>query len=280
MRLVNPSRTSALLRKSGFRFIRDLGQNFLVDPNTMDKILNAAGLQSKDVVLEIGTGIGTLTVELAERVAAVITVEIDRRLDPILAETLAPFTNIKRLAMDAMRLTASDVTVEGRKPDKLVANLPYGIAAPVVLRVLTLLPGITNMTVMVQREAADRMLARPDTRDYSAFTVKLAYYCRVERIMAVSRNVFMPPPNVDSAVVRLTRWEEPPVKSDRDRLFSLITAGFSQRRKRLANAVGSSTAYKKEAVDAALRTIGLPPGARAETLSLAEFGKLLEELEK
>jgi 16S rRNA (adenine1518-N6/adenine1519-N6)-dimethyltransferase len=133
---------------------------------------------------------------------------------------------------------------------------------------------------MVQREVADRMLARPGTKDYSAFTVKLAYFCRPEKVMGVSRRAFMPPPNVDSTVVKLTRRAEPPVKLDRDKLFALITAGFSQRRKRLANAVGSAPVYRKEAVDQALGELGLAPDIRAERLDLADFGRLMEVLEK
>lgn len=274
------------MRKSGFRFIRDLGQNFLVDPNTLDKIVAAAELDPDDAVLEIGTGIGTLTVELAARVAHVVTVELDRRLDPILAETLAPFDNIEILTMDAMDMTAADLEPgedgsERRLPNKLVANLPYGIAAPVILRVFTLVPEIESMVVMVQREVAERALARPATGEYSAFTVKLAYFCRVERVMTVSRHVFMPQPNVDSAVIKLTRWPQPPVAPDREDLFSLITAGFSQRRKRLAKAIASSAiGPSKGEVEAALGVLGLSPDLRAETLDLEEFGRLAAELEK
>ncbi len=286
MRLVNPSRTSAILRKSGWRFTRDLGQNFLVDPNTLDKVIAAADLEPDDGVLEIGTGIGTLTVELAARVARVLTVEVDRRLDPILAETLAPFDNIERLMMDAMDVTAADLTFEEVEsartvPNKLVANLPYGIAAPVILRIFTLASGIRTMVVMIQREIAERALSQPGTRDYSAFTVKLAYFCRVERIMNVSRHTFMPPPNVDSAVIRLTRRAESPVTVEREELFSLITAGFAQRRKKLAKAIASGTdRYTKERVEAALVTLGLSPNIRAEVLDVSEFGRLAMELEK
>lgn len=269
------------MRRSGFRLDRYKGQNFLVDPNTLDKIIHSAGLKPDDVVLEIGAGIGTLTVELAARVAAVVTVELDRRLDPILAETLAPFPNVTLLTMDAMDLSAADIPAAGRAPNKLVANLPYGIAAPVILRVCARLPEIQTLTVMVQREIAERMLARPGTRTYSGFTVKLAYFCRAERVMNVSRNVFMPPPNVDSVVIKLVRRDDPLKIGDREKLFEIITAGFSQRRKRLANAIGAKTiGYTKDQVEKALNRLGLPLNARAETLDLDEFGRLTTELEK
>ena len=267
------------MRRSGWRFSRELGQNFLIDPNTLDKIVAAAGLERDDVILEIGAGIGTLTVELAPAVARVVTVEVDIRLAPILAETLAPYDNVTLIMKDAMDFTQRDTGEI--KPNKLVANLPYGVAAPVILRVFALFPEVKSMLVMVQREIADRLTGRPGTKDYSAFTVKAAYYCRAERAMSVSRNAFTPAPNVDSAVIRLVRHKEPPVLTDRERLFALIAAGFSQRRKRLANAVGAAMpAGGKEAVDEALRRIGLSENVRAEVLTLDDFGRLAGELGK
>ena len=236
-------------------------------------------MERDDVILEIGTGIGTLTVELAPAVDRVVTVEVDARLEPVLAETLAPYDNITLITKDAMDLTQSDTGEI--KPNKLVANLPYGVAAPVILRILALFPEVKSMLVMVQREIADRLMGRPETKDYSAFTVKAAYYCRVERVMSVSRNVFMPAPNVDSTVIRLIRHEKPPVSADREYLFALITAGFSQRRKRLANAVGAVlTDGGREAVGEALRRLGLSENVRAEVLTLDDFGRLAGELGK
>lgn len=267
------------MQQSGWRFSRELGQNFLIDPNTLDKIVAAAALEPDDVVLEIGAGIGTLTVELAPIVARVVTVEIDRRLEPVLAETLAPYDNVTLIMKDAMALAAEDLG--DARPNKIVANLPYGVAAPVILRVFARFPEVKSMVVMVQREIADRLLGRPGTKDYSAFTVKAAYYCRAQRVMSVSRNVFTPAPNVDSAVIRLTRHEEPPVPVDRERLFALITAGFSQRRKRLTNAVSAEMAAgSKPVVDEALRRIGLSENIRAEALTLDDFGRLARELGK
>ncbi len=267
------------MRQSGWRFSRDLGQNFLIDPNTLDKIMAAADIQADDTVLEVGAGIGTLTVELADKAAQVVTVEIDPRLETILAETLASHSNISLVMKDAMDLVPADLG--GRRPDKLVANLPYGVAAPLILRLFSRFPEISTMVVMVQREIADRLLARPGTKEYSAFTVKVAYFCQVERVMPVSRHVFTPAPNVDSAVIRLTKHKEPPVAVERDTLFSVITAGFAQRRKRLANAVGSVRPdIGKGPVDEVLRRLGLSENIRAEALTLDDFGRLAAELEQ
>lgn len=272
------SRTSAVLRKFGFRFTRDFGQNFLVDPNTLRKIVGAADLQPDDVVLEVGAGIGTLTEALAAGAAHVITVEIDKKLIPILDETLTGFDNVTVRHMDAMELTADETEWAGRPANKLVANLPYGIAAPLILKVFAEFPRINMMVVMVQREIAERMLVRAGSKNYSGFTVKLQYFCRIKWLLSVSSRVFMPAPNVDSAVILLSRWEKPPVDADRDRLFAVVSAGFSQRRKQLANALASTLDVEKATIKTALREVGLAPKVRAENLALADFAGLAERL--
>lgn len=276
--LVNPSRTSAVLRKFGFRFTRDFGQNFLVDPNTLRKIVGAADLQPDDVVLEVGAGIGTLTETLAAGAAHVITVEIDKKLIPILDETLTGFDNVTVRHMDAMELKADEAEWAGRPATKLIANLPYGIAAPLILKVFTEFRHINMMVVMVQREIAERMLAQAGSRNYSGFTVKLQYFCRVKWLLSVSSRVFMPAPNVDSAVILLSRWETPPVDADVDKLFAVVSAGFSQRRKQLANALASTLDVEKATIETAMREVGLAPKVRAENLALADFAGLAERL--
>ena len=273
--LVHPSQTAAVMRRFGWRFIRDLGQNFLIDANVLRKIVDAAALRPDDIVLEVGTGIGTLTEALAAKAAYVVSVEIDRRLLPILAETLAGLDNVKILPQDAMAVTADQLEIDGGRPAKMVANLPYNIAAPVILKYFAGLPSIKSMVVMVQREIAERIMAEPGTKDYSAFTVKLRYFAGAQWLQAVSRRVFVPPPKVDSAIIKLTRWEKAPVEVGPERLFAVVTAGFSQRRKMLVNALATSAlGVTKDRAAAALEAAGVPPNARAEELSLAEFASL------
>jgi 16S rRNA (adenine1518-N6/adenine1519-N6)-dimethyltransferase len=276
MKLASPKQTAAVLSKFGLRLTRDLGQNFLIDANVLDKIVRAAEIDPEDVVLEIGTGIGTLTRELAASARQVITVEIDKRLTPVLTETLNGLDNVKVLRMDAMNLTPELALVDGRAATKVVANLPYGVAAPVILKLLREFRGIRVLVVMVQREIADRMLASPGSKEYSGFTLKVKCFAAVTRLLPVSRWVFMPAPNVDSTVVKLTRWEKPPAPVDEQALFDFITAGFSQRRKRLSNAVADLPGVTKEGVERALEEMGLPPSVRAERLDLADFAKLVD----
>lgn len=272
--LVNPSRTAAVLQRFGFRLSRDLGQNFLIDPNTLRKIVDAADLSRDDIILEIGAGIGTLTEALASLAGHVTTVEIDKKLTPVLDETLAGLDNITILNKDAMDLKPKEVGFAGKRANKFVANLPYGIAAPLLLKILSEFANIDTGIAMVQKEIADRIMAKPGSKNYSSFTVKLQYFSRAKSLLAVSRHVFMPAPNVDSAVIRLDRLEKPPVKTDREKLFSLISAGFSQRRKQLANALSSTLNIEKAIVEAALKAAGLPPNIRAENLTLTDFASL------
>ena len=277
---MHPSQTAAVLQRFGFRFSRDRGQNFLVDPNVLAKIVGAAELTPENIVLEIGAGIGTLTEALAALAAQVITVEIDRKLAPILAHTLSGINNVTVLRMDAMDLSLSEVSASGRPPDRMVSNLPYGIAAPALLKIFSEFPSVTRVVAMVQREIADRIMAKPRTKTYSAFTVKLRYFAAADFIAPVSKHVFMPPPNVDSAIVRLSRWERPPIDVDQARLFSVVTAGFSQRRKQLVNTlVSSGLAVSKNAAEQSMADAGLERRARAEDLSLTDFAVLTKLLD-
>ena len=279
MKLVTRSQTSAILRKSGFRVSRDLGQNFLVDENILRKILDASELKSDEVVLEIGTGIGTLTEALAKRVREVITIEIDKRLVPILSETLSGISNVKMLSADALRLEPSQTDITWSSIDKIVSNLPYSVAAPAILKYFSDFKNIKTMIVMVQREIAERILAEPGSKNYSAFTVKLRYFCQGKKLSSVSRHSFLPEPNVDSMVIKLARWEKPPVETEREQLFQLITAGFSQRRKQLVNSVVSvMPQIDKGAIESALEALGKSRRIRAENLTLQDFAELAEKL--
>ncbi len=275
MRLSSPSQTSALLRRFDFRFKRDLGQNFLVDENVLQNILKTAEVGPDDIVLEIGAGIGTLTVELAALARRVIAIELDPHLEPILEETLGGLDNVTLLQMDAMDLTPDLIDGVDGRPNKLVANLPYGVAAPATLKVFADFDSIRSAVVMVQKEIADRILASPGTKDFSSFTLKLQYFCAAERAMSVSRNVFMPKPNVDSSVVHLRRHSEAPVELDRVILFKLITSGFGQRRKLFSNAViAVMTELDKSDIEMALEAAELPDLVRAEELSLSDFDRV------
>ncbi len=281
MKLVTRSQTSAILRKFGFRVSRDLGQNFLVDENILRKILDASELKSDEVVLEIGTGIGTLTEALAKRVKKVVSIEIDKKLMPILSETLGGLSNVQILSADALRLEPVQADLTWSSIDKIVANLPYGVAAPVILKYFSDYKNIKTMVVMVQREIAERILAEPGSKNYSAFTAKLRYFCQGKKLSSVSRHSFLPEPNVGSMVIKLTRWEKPPVGVGRDRLFQIITAGFSQRRKQLVNSVASvMPQIDKSAIESALDALGKSRKIRAEDLTLQDFARLVEMLDR
>lgn len=279
MKLVTRSQTSEILRKFGFRLSRDLGQNFLVDDNILQKILTASDLGPNDTILEIGAGIGTLTEALAKKVAKVISVEIDHRLIPILSQTLSGRENVKIVYADALDLDAGQLAFDGTSATKMVSNLPYSVAAPVILKCFIEQENISEMVVMIQTEIAERILADPGNKNYGAFTVKLRYFCRAEKLMAVSRHSFLPEPNINSMVIKLTRWEKPPVAIDRHRLFELVGAGFSQRRKMLVNSVSGVLKIDKALIEAAQEAAGLSKKIRAENLTLTEFARLAEKLQ-
>ncbi|SDJ67018.1 16S rRNA (adenine1518-N6/adenine1519-N6)-dimethyltransferase [Actinopolyspora mzabensis] len=277
VRLLGPAEVRGLAERLEFRPTKKLGQNFVHDPNTVRRIVATAGIDSDDVVLEVGPGIGSLTLGLLGAAGAVTAVEIDSALADRLSATVtdhAP-TLAERLRVingDALRLSAAEFGGPERAPTALVANLPYNVAVPVVLRLLAELPSLRHGLVMVQAEVADRMAAEPGSRRYGAPSAKCAWYADVRRAGSVSRNVFWPVPNVDSGLVAFTR-HEPPAEIDRDRVFAVVEAAFAQRRKTLRSAL-SGWAGSSERAERLLRAAGIDPAARGEQLHITEFAAL------
>ncbi len=262
-----------LLEKHGFRFSKALGQNFLINPTVCPRMAEACGIGRDGGVLEIGPGFGVLTAELARRAGKVVAVELDERLPPILRETLAEFDNVTVISGDAMKLDLSALLKEqmGDRPVAVCANLPYYITSPVIMRLLESRLPVESITVMVQKEAAERLCARPGTRACGAVTLAVQYYAEAERLFSVARGSFMPAPQVDSAVIRLTLRKEQPLPSDREkRLFALVRAAFNQRRKTLQNSL-CGTGLSRDEVGALLARAGISPMLRAEQLTLEQF---------
>ena len=275
----NPQKTIEIIKKYNFAFQKKFGQNFLIDPHVLHKIIKAAGVTKDDCVLEIGPGIGTMTQYLADQARHVVAVEIDKNLMPILEETLREYENITVinefiLKMDIHRL-AEDYN--GSRPIKVVANLPYYITTPIIMGLFESHVPIDNITVMVQREVADRMQAEPGTKDYGALSLAVQYYAKAYIAANVPPNCFIPRPGVGSAVIRLTRHEKLPVEAkDPDLMFRLIRASFNQRRKTLQNGLNNSpdVPYSREVIAAAIESLSLPPTVRGETLTLEQFAQL------
>ena len=271
--LGNPQETIAVLQKYDFVFQKKFGQNFLIDTHVLDKIVSAAQITKEDVVLEIGPGIGTLTQYLAYQAKEVIAVEIDKALIPILQDTLSAYDNVTVLNEDILKVDINKLVNEknGGKPIKVVANLPYYITTPIIMGLFA------SITVMVQKEVADRMQVGPGTKDYGALSLAVQYYAEPYIVANVPPNCFMPRPKIGSAVIRLTRHEQPPVEvKDEKLMFRLIRASFNQRRKTLANGLknDASLPYTKEVVEEAIAACGLPATVRGEALTLAEFAEL------
>ena len=273
---LTPATIPALLARHGLRPSRALGQNFLADPNTAQRIVRLAHVQSGDRVLEIGPGIGSLTVALLEAGAAVTALELDEHVIPALEETVG--TDAVRIVRgDALRvdfaeLLSADGGSEGGRPWCMVSNLPYNVATPIVMRLLESVPQITSLLVMVQREVGERMAAGPGTKAYGAVSVKIAYYGRARVVGTVSPSVFIPAPKVDSALVRIVRHAEPPVVvRSEDRLFALVRAGFGQRRKMLR---GALRAELGDDVEQLLESANIDGRVRAETLTLEQWAAL------
>ena len=271
---VTPSQTIDLLSRHGIRLRKGLGQHFLVDNNVLLKILNAATISPADTVLEIGPGVGSLTKGIAEHAQRVVAVEIDNRMAACFRDNVAA-PNVTLLQMDALELTPAHMSGPNAHPTRLVAKLPYNIAVLLLLQLLERFPGLGEAVVMVQKEVADRLGASPATKEYGGVTVKLAYYGSVRRLFVVAPTVFVPPPRVESAVVRITRTRTD--VADRDRVFALIDAAFSQRRKKLANALAATGVDKNDA-EKGLRSAGVDPMARAEELRVSDFVRLSETL--
>ena len=283
--LGNPQETIAVLQKYNFAFQKKFGQNFLIDPRVLEKIIKAAEITEDDCVLEIGPGIGTMTQHLACAAKKVIAVEIDRALIPILQDTLSGWDNVKIINEDVMKVDLAKLAEEenGGKPLKVVANLPYYITTPIIMGLFENHVPLKSITVMVQKEVADRMQVGPGTKDYGALSLAVQYYAKPYIVANVPPNCFMPRPKVGSAVIRLERYEEPPVEvKDEKLMFRIIRASFNQRRKTLANGLKNSAEldFTKEEIAEAITAIGKEPGVRGETLTLEEFARLADELSR
>ncbi|MCR4617465.1 MAG: 16S rRNA (adenine(1518)-N(6)/adenine(1519)-N(6))-dimethyltransferase RsmA [Lachnospiraceae bacterium] len=277
--LGNPKNTIEIIQKHGFRFQKKFGQNFLIDTHVLDKIVAAAGVTKDDLVLEIGPGIGTMTQYLAEAAREVIAVEIDKNLIPILEETLSEYDNVTILNEDILKVDIAALAEEknGGKPIKVVANLPYYITTPIIMGLFESKVPLENITIMVQKEVADRMQVGPGTKDYGALSLAVQFYAKPEIVANVPPNCFMPRPNVGSAVIRLTRYPESPVQvNDEKKMFMIIRASFNQRRKTLVNGLTNAGELNlsKEQVAAALAKMNLPETIRGEALTLEQFAEL------
>ena len=282
-RLIIPKNTVRILQKYDFHFSKKLGQNFLIDDHVMDRIIKGAGISRDDCALEIGPGIGTMTQFLGENAGKVIAVELDKKLIPILEDTLSEFDNITVINDDILKTDIKALADEynGGRPMKVVANLPYYITTPIIMELLEKRAPIESLTVMVQKEVALRMQAKPGSKDYGALSLAVQYYSRPYIVANVPSNCFMPRPNVDSAVIRLDIKNRPDesVKDERF-MFAIIKAAFAQRRKTLVNAVSSvgELGIGKEKITEALLSIGKSASVRGETFSVAEFALLSDEL--
>ena len=284
MHLGNPTNTIAVLNRYGFSFQKKFGQNFLIDENVVEKIVRDAGVTKDDFVLEIGPGIGTMTQILCENAREVVAVEIDDKLIPILTEdTLSWYDNVTVIHEDILKLDIVKLANErnGGKPIKVVANLPYYITTPIIMGLFESHVPLDSITIMVQKEVADRMQVGPGTKDYGALSLAVQYYAKPQILLNVPASCFMPRPNVDSAVIQLTRYEKPPVEvADEHLMFRLIRASFNQRRKTMTNSVGNSPelSVSKEQMAAALEKCGLFATVRGEALTLAQFAELANVL--
>ena len=280
-----PQNTIEILQKYNFRFQKKFGQNFLIDTHVLERIISEAGITKDDFVLEIGPGIGTMTQYLCENAREVMAVEIDDNLIPILADTLSAYDNVTVVNEDILKLDIAKVAKEhnGGKPIKVVANLPYYITTPIIMGLFESHVPLESITVMVQKEVADRMQVGPGSKDYGALSLAVQYYAEPYIVANVPPNCFIPRPNVGSAVIRLTRHAKPPVEvKDKDLMFRLIRASFNQRRKTLQNGISNAQdlSFSKEEIAAAIESLGLSPSVRGETLTLAQFAALSDVLGK
>ncbi len=280
-KLSNPQKTIEIIQKYQFDFQKKFGQNFLIDGHVLDKIIASAQISREDFVLEIGPGIGTMTQYLGEAAGRVVAVEIDKALIPILQETLVDYENVTVINQDVLKLDIGKLAREenGGKPIKVVANLPYYITTPIIMGLFESHVPIDSITVMVQKEVAMRMQAGPGSKDYGALSLAVQYYAKPYIVANVPPNCFMPRPKVGSAVIRLTKYEEPPVAvKDEKLLFQIIRASFNQRRKTLQNGLNNSPEIPaaKEEIAGAIAELGVQPSVRGEALTLAQFAKLAD----
>lgn len=283
-KLSSPKKTIEIIQKYNFDFQKKFGQNFLIDSHVLEKIIDAAHITRDDFVLEIGPGIGTMTQYLSEHAREVMAVEIDHNLIPILNETLAGYDNVEVLNEDILKVDIGKIAEEKNqgRPIKVVANLPYYITTPIIMGLFEKKVPMDSLTVMVQKEVAQRMQAGPGTKDYGALSLAVQFYAEPYIVANVPPNCFMPRPKVGSAVIRLTRYKDMPVKVKNEQLmFSIIRASFNQRRKTLQNGINNSSAlhFSKEQVVEALGKMELSPTIRGEALSLEQFARLSDLLE-
>lgn len=277
--LGNPKYTIEVLQKYNFAFQKRFGQNFLIDTHVLEKIIAASQITKEDFVLEIGPGIGTMTQYLAEYAREVTAVEIDNTLIPILKDTLKDWDNVTVINDDILKVDIRKLALEknGGRPIKVVANLPYYITTPIIMGLFENQVPIDSITIMVQKEVADRMQVGPGTKDYGALSLAVQYYARPEIVANVPPNCFMPRPKVGSAVIRLERYEKPPVQvTDEKLMFRIIRVSFNQRRKTLVNGLKNSQelSYSREEIEEVLNTCGIPLNIRGEALTLAEFAEI------
>lgn len=283
--LGNPQNTIEILQKYQFTFQKKFGQNFLIDTHVLDKIISAADITKDDMVLEIGPGIGTMTQYLAEAARKVIAVEIDKNLIPILSDTLSGYDNVRIINEDVLKVDICRLAEEENegRPIKVVANLPYYITTPIIMGLFESHVPVESITVMVQKEVAERMQTGPGNKDYGALSLAVQYYAKPYLVANVPPNCFMPRPKVGSAVIRLTRHEKPPVEVEDEKLmFDIIRASFNQRRKTLANGLNNSEKLNlsKEAITQAIESLGKGAGVRGETLTLEEFARLSQYIKE
>lgn len=281
--LGNPQNTIEVLQKYRFNFQKKFGQNFLIDTHVLDKIIDASGVTEDDFVLEIGPGIGTMTQYLCERAREVVAVEIDKNLIPILSDTLKNYSNVTVINEDILKLDICKLAEEKNqgKPIKVVANLPYYITTPIIMGLFESHVPIDSITIMVQKEVAERMQEGPGSKEYGALSLAVQYYAKPEIVANVPPNCFMPRPNVGSAVIRLTRHEKPPVEVEDEKLmFRIIRASFNQRRKTLANGLNNSPEIHlpKEVIQESIVSLGVLENIRGEALSLEQFAELSNEI--
>ena len=277
--LGNPKNTIEVLQKYHFNFQKKFGQNFLINTSILEEIIDAAEITKEDFVLEIGPGIGTMTQYLCEAAREVVAVEIDTNLIPILGDTLSAYDNVEVMNADILKVDIAKLADErnGGKPIKVVANLPYYITTPIIMGLFESHVPIDSITIMVQKEVGDRMQEGPGSKEYGALSLAVQYYAKPEIVVNVPPSCFMPQPKVGSAVIRLTRHENPPVDVDNEKLmFQVIRASFNQRRKTLANGLNNFGSFSlgKEEIQKSIEELGVPVNIRGEALSLEQFAKL------
>ncbi|MGN0702550.1 MAG: 16S rRNA (adenine(1518)-N(6)/adenine(1519)-N(6))-dimethyltransferase RsmA [Lentihominibacter sp.] len=283
MELYSPSTIKDIRNRHNFKLSKSLGQNFITDRNVLEQIIEGAGIGPKDLVIEIGPGIGVLTAEAAERAARVVAVEIDEKLIPILNETLGEFDNVRILNRDILKTDLKEIIREEEGAFtgevRIIGNLPYYITTPIVMKLLEEAVPAASITIMMQKEVADRIRSGPGTKSYGAISVGVQYYCDVNMVASVPRDVFIPQPKVDSTVLNLVPLKEKRIQAADEKVFFFcVKAAFAQRRKTLLNSLSSAGGMEKDAVRKILEKAGIDPGRRAETLTMEEFGRLADEV--